>query len=378
MPGVKIVLGDTDEEAREIEAANNERDHTLRGGARGVRPGVRLARLHAVRPRRAVPGRGAEVRRALVLHPGAEGHPARPGQRLDAAPGRRGRPASSARASSSAPPRPSPTSSSSGGRPAPATASTSASTTPPTSAASSTSSCRCSRSAACSAATTTATTLRGHLGLPVPANRYAAAGSERGYRAAHLAPPDPPAPHHIPRRHEVSHAPRPHPHPAIRLPQPHHAQPPRPARHRPRRRRRLRPGRLRRWHHRHGGGGAGGGTGTITWAWQLPTTWDPVTSSAGSDVQMLALTYDALTALDDTGNAVGWLAESWKYNDDGTEVTFTLALGAEVLRRLAAQRRRGGQVDQPRPHPGGLAHRAADGRRSRTSRPTATSTSWSR
>ncbi len=49
------------------------------------------------------------------------------------------------------------------------------------------------------------------------------------------------------------------------------------------------------------GAGASGGTGTITWAWQLPTTWDPVTSSAGSDVQMLALTYDALTALDDSG-----------------------------------------------------------------------------
>ena len=75
------------------------------------------------------------------------------------------------------------------------------------------------------------------------------------------------------------------------------------------------------------GGAAGGGTGTITWAWQLPTTWDPVTSSAGSDVQMLALTYDALTALDDNGNAVGWLAESWKYNDAGDEVTFTLRSG---------------------------------------------------
>jgi FMN-dependent oxidoreductase (nitrilotriacetate monooxygenase family) len=30
LPGVKIVLGDTDEEAREIEAVNNERDHTFR------------------------------------------------------------------------------------------------------------------------------------------------------------------------------------------------------------------------------------------------------------------------------------------------------------------------------------------------------------
>jgi ABC-type transport system substrate-binding protein len=76
-----------------------------------------------------------------------------------------------------------------------------------------------------------------------------------------------------------------------------------------------------------GGAAAGDGTGTITWAWQLPTTWDPVTSSAGSDVTMLALAYDALTALDDQGNAVGWLAESWKYNADGTEVTFTLRSG---------------------------------------------------
>lgn len=75
------------------------------------------------------------------------------------------------------------------------------------------------------------------------------------------------------------------------------------------------------------GGTSGGGTGTITWAWQLPTTWDPVTSSAGSDVQMLALTYDALTALDDSGNAVGWLAEGWKYDKTGTEVTFTLRKG---------------------------------------------------
>lgn len=75
------------------------------------------------------------------------------------------------------------------------------------------------------------------------------------------------------------------------------------------------------------GGAAGGGTGAIRWAWQLPTSWDPVTSSAGSDVQMLALVYDALTALDDAGNAVGWLAEKWTYNADGTEVTFTLRKG---------------------------------------------------
>src|SRR6476619_6158893 len=75
------------------------------------------------------------------------------------------------------------------------------------------------------------------------------------------------------------------------------------------------------------GGSGGDGGDTVKWAWQMPTTWDPVTSSAGSDVQMLALTYDALTALDDSGNAVGWLAERWKYNAEGTEVTFTLRRG---------------------------------------------------
>lgn len=76
-----------------------------------------------------------------------------------------------------------------------------------------------------------------------------------------------------------------------------------------------------------GGGGAGGSGGTITWAWQLPTTWDPVTSSAGSDVQMLALAYDPLTALDEQGNAIPWLAESWSYDKSGTTVTFTLKPG---------------------------------------------------
>jgi len=74
-------------------------------------------------------------------------------------------------------------------------------------------------------------------------------------------------------------------------------------------------------------GAVGGSTGTISWAWQLPTSWDPVLSSAGSDVQMLALAYDALTALDNSGNAIGWLAQSWKYNTKGDQVTFTLRPG---------------------------------------------------
>ncbi|SDE07594.1 ABC transporter substrate-binding protein [Nocardioides lianchengensis] len=75
------------------------------------------------------------------------------------------------------------------------------------------------------------------------------------------------------------------------------------------------------------GSSGGSGTNTLTWAWQLPTTWDPVTSSAGSDVQMLALAYDPITALDEQGNAVPWLAESWAYDAAGTTVTFTLRSG---------------------------------------------------
>ncbi|MCD4526868.1 ABC transporter substrate-binding protein [Nocardioides sp. cx-173] len=74
-------------------------------------------------------------------------------------------------------------------------------------------------------------------------------------------------------------------------------------------------------------GGAGGGAGVVKWAWQLPTTWDPVTSSAGSDVQMLALTYSSLTHIDEQGNAIPHLAEKWEYNADGTQVTFTLQDG---------------------------------------------------
>ena len=42
---------------------------------------------------------------------------------------------------------------------------------------------------------------------------------------------------------------------------------------------------------------------------------------------MLALVYDPLTALDEQGNAVPWLAESWAYDKSGTKVTFTLKSG---------------------------------------------------
>ncbi|MFD8968685.1 ABC transporter substrate-binding protein [Streptomyces sp. NPDC059568] len=72
---------------------------------------------------------------------------------------------------------------------------------------------------------------------------------------------------------------------------------------------------------------ASGRGGTLKWGWALPTSWDPVTSSAGWDVHSLSLVYAALTTLDQRGNAVPALAASWKYNDDGTVVTFTLRQG---------------------------------------------------
>lgn len=72
-------------------------------------------------------------------------------------------------------------------------------------------------------------------------------------------------------------------------------------------------------------GGAGGGT--IKWGWALPTSWDPVFSSAGWDVHELSLVYAGLTKLDEKGDAVPALATGWAYNADGTAVTFTLRPG---------------------------------------------------
>ncbi|ALX67363.1 ABC transporter substrate-binding protein [Microbacterium sp. XT11] len=63
---------------------------------------------------------------------------------------------------------------------------------------------------------------------------------------------------------------------------------------------------------------------SLTWGWALPTSWDPVTSTAGWDTHALALVYDGLTQLDPDGEVVPGLAESWDYSDDGTAVTFHL------------------------------------------------------
>jgi peptide/nickel transport system substrate-binding protein len=63
---------------------------------------------------------------------------------------------------------------------------------------------------------------------------------------------------------------------------------------------------------------------SLTWGWALPTSWDPVTSTAGWDTHALALVYDGLTQLDKEGEVVPGLAESWEYSADGTAVTFHL------------------------------------------------------
>ncbi len=70
-----------------------------------------------------------------------------------------------------------------------------------------------------------------------------------------------------------------------------------------------------------------GVSGTLNWEWELPTSWDPVTSTAGWDVHVLGLVYASITALDPNGNVEPGLASSWKYGADGKSVTFTLRPG---------------------------------------------------
>jgi peptide/nickel transport system substrate-binding protein len=69
---------------------------------------------------------------------------------------------------------------------------------------------------------------------------------------------------------------------------------------------------------------AAGASGTLNWEWTLPTSWDPVTSSAGWDMHALGLVYASITTLDPAGNPGPGLATSWKYDATGKSVTFTL------------------------------------------------------
>jgi peptide/nickel transport system substrate-binding protein len=73
-----------------------------------------------------------------------------------------------------------------------------------------------------------------------------------------------------------------------------------------------------------GSAAAAGASGTINWEWELPTSWDPVTSSAGWDMHALGLVYASITTLNAKGDVQPGLASSWKYAADGKSVTFTL------------------------------------------------------
>ena len=73
--------------------------------------------------------------------------------------------------------------------------------------------------------------------------------------------------------------------------------------------------------------GGAGASGTLNWEWQLPTSWDPVTSSAGWDMHVLGLVYASLTTLNAAGDVGPGLASSWTYAADGKSVIFQLRPG---------------------------------------------------
>jgi peptide/nickel transport system substrate-binding protein len=73
--------------------------------------------------------------------------------------------------------------------------------------------------------------------------------------------------------------------------------------------------------------GASGASGTLNWEWELPTSWDPVTSSAGWDMHALGLVYASITTLDPKGTVEAGLASSWQYAANGKSVTFKLRPG---------------------------------------------------
>jgi peptide/nickel transport system substrate-binding protein len=68
-------------------------------------------------------------------------------------------------------------------------------------------------------------------------------------------------------------------------------------------------------------------SGTLNWEWELPSSWDPVTSTAGWDVHALGLVYATITDLNPAGTVEPGLATSWKYASDGKSVTFRLRPG---------------------------------------------------
>lgn len=71
-----------------------------------------------------------------------------------------------------------------------------------------------------------------------------------------------------------------------------------------------------------------GGGATLKWASSyFPTHWDPVVGGSGAQFRELALVYASLTRTNEKGEAVPDLAQSWRYDKTGDEVTFHLRKG---------------------------------------------------
>jgi peptide/nickel transport system substrate-binding protein len=67
----------------------------------------------------------------------------------------------------------------------------------------------------------------------------------------------------------------------------------------------------------------------LRWAATLPAHWDPVVQGSGFSFNLTALAYASLTEINEDGDAVPGLAESWDYNEAGDAVTFHLRGGLE-------------------------------------------------
>ncbi|WP_460801121.1 ABC transporter substrate-binding protein [Microbacterium sp. GXF6406] len=76
-----------------------------------------------------------------------------------------------------------------------------------------------------------------------------------------------------------------------------------------------------------GAGAASDHESVLRWAVKLPAHWDPVVQGSGFDFNLTALAYASLTEIDENGDAVPGLAESWDYDETGTAVTFHLREG---------------------------------------------------